>query len=93
MSSSGRVVTTGYDSANRPYSVSGLYTGVGSPYVNEVSYASYGGPEDIGFGNNVHHDLSYNSRMQVNQIWDTVGNNPNYWMLYLGLTYGTASKQ
>jgi hypothetical protein len=31
--------------------------------------------------------------MQPNQIWDTVGDNPNYFMLYLGYTYGTAANK
>ena len=46
---------------------------------------------DISLGNNVQHDYSYNSRMQVSQIWDALGNNGNYFMFYLGFTYGTAS--
>jgi YD repeat-containing protein len=53
---SGRVITTGYDTANRPNSVSGSYGGVGKTYVSAVGYWPHGGPGNVGLGNNVHHD-------------------------------------
>ena len=39
---SGRVLSIGYDTANRPYSVSGSYGGVGKTYVGAVAYAPHG---------------------------------------------------
>jgi YD repeat-containing protein len=61
---SGRVITTQYDKAERPVSVTGAWNSQQKTYVSDFSYAPHGGPNWFLYGNNVCRAFTYNSRLQ-----------------------------
>jgi RHS repeat-associated protein len=71
---SGRVVTTGYDQANRPITVSGLYSGNTTPYLTSsaAQYAPHGEMWQYQLGNDVWHQTEFNSRLQPCYGLDTI---------------------
>jgi hypothetical protein len=68
---SGRVVTTGYDGANREKSVAGQYAAIATSYAT-ASYAPQGAPSSLTDGNNLVRNYTYNNRLQPNGLWDAV---------------------
>jgi YD repeat-containing protein len=54
---SGRVVTTSYDGANRPYSLAGNLSGQNSNYITQAGYWPHGGVFDYVRGNGVWYAL------------------------------------
>ncbi|HEY1528924.1 MAG TPA: hypothetical protein VGH51_22095 [Candidatus Angelobacter sp.] len=59
---SGRVVTTGYDGANRPNAVNGTLSGQTKPYAYSIAYWPHGGLYYFGEGNNVAPVWTYKMR-------------------------------
>jgi RHS repeat-associated protein len=74
---SGRVVTNTYDAANRVTSVAGVMSGNTTTYASGVSYAPHGGLFGFNFGNQLARSHSYNNRLQVTQIADSLPSVPN----------------
>jgi len=85
---SSRVVTTAYDGANRPVTLSGTYSIWSANYVTGTSYLANGGITSLTRGNNLIYGESYNSRGQLTGITEKL-NGANVWTL--GLNWGTAS--
>jgi RHS repeat-associated protein len=71
---SGRVVTTGYDPANRPITVSGLYNSTTTPYLTSSAsqYAPHGAMWQYKLANNVWRQTAFNSQLQPCYLLDTV---------------------
>jgi YD repeat-containing protein len=88
---SGRVVTTGYDGANRPNAVNGKLSGQTKPYAYSIAYWPHGGLYYFGEGNNVAPVWTYNTRLQVNAYYATVSSDANRYLLYGALGYGTTN--
>ena len=65
---SGRKVTTGYDTAGRPSSVSGALAGVNTAYVQSVAYAPHGGINQIKLQSGLYEETCYNTRLQPTAI-------------------------
>ena len=75
---SGRVVTNGYDGANRINSVVGTLIGANTTYLNNATYAAFGGIGgfDYSVTNGVPagaRTFSYNGRLQVAEMHDQGG--------------------
>ena len=83
---SNRVVTTGYDGANRPNSLaSGATT-----YLSGLAYAPHGAPASYLYNNNLmNRTQSFNNRLQPTDMrdWPTSAGS-NGFLLDLGYTYG-----
>ncbi len=77
---SGRVMTAGYDGANRTASLTGSYAGAAKNYVQGASYWPHGALNTFTFGNQVAPVWTYNSRLQTASIYATQGNNPNQYL-------------
>ncbi len=94
---SGRVVTTGYNTAGRANSVSGTLGGNQRNYVTSVNYASQGALSSVVMGNGLRELRCYNSRLQPFSIRlraTTVqcGTGPDVNdLVHLGLNYGTTN--
>jgi RHS repeat-associated protein len=82
-----RVVTTTYDAANRPVTLSGTYGGHGTNYVTGTAYWANGGITALTRGNNLIYGESYNNREQLTGITEK-HNSANVWSL--GLNWGNA---
>jgi hypothetical protein len=85
---SGRVVTTGFDAANRPNSLASGST----PYLSSLTYAAHRAPASYLYGNSVNRTQSFNSRLPLAEItdWLTSGGFSNP-LLDLTYTYGQAA--
>jgi RHS repeat-associated protein len=85
---SGRVVNTCYDLANRVSQVGVPACGnaVGA-YASNVQYAAHGAPTAYTFGNNVLHEPTYNSRLQMSGFVDQLSGGTAY--LNATLNWGT----
>jgi hypothetical protein len=70
---SGRVVSNGYDGANRVNAVTGVLGGVTTPYVSGLTYAPHGGPSAYTYGNGVARAYTWNSRLQPVEMKDYTG--------------------
>ena len=88
---SGRLVTTGYDTANRPETMSGKLGSASTNYVLGAGYWPHGAPYWIWYGNNVVPGAAYNSRLQPSSIWATVNNTPNAYVFMENPGYGTTN--
>jgi YD repeat-containing protein len=64
---SGRVVSTGYDGANRPSAVTGMLSAGQTTYASGVTYAPHGGIAGFAMGNGITPWFGYNNRLQVRQ--------------------------
>jgi RHS repeat-associated protein len=85
----GRGISTAYDGANRPYVVT---SSAGAVYVRTASYWPHGAVEKVDYGNNVWRTYGFNSRLQVNGLWDAINDNPSYFLfLENPITYGTTN--
>ncbi len=84
---SGRVITTGYDLANRVSQVSGP----AGNYVSAVGYAPHGAPVSFVYGNNLARVFQYNSRLQMVSAWDAVGNSSNAYLFMLYPNWGSTT--
>lgn len=81
---SGRIITTGYDGANRPAWLQGSYSGTQSYYIGNqtqaanaltrINYWPSGEPWYFTRGNNVAHAASLNGRLQVVESYESIGN-------------------
>lgn len=71
---SGRTVKTSYDSAGRPYTLTGTLAGTATTYVSSMAYAAQGSTTSRVQGNNIVTGTSYNSRLQTASTWADVGN-------------------
>jgi YD repeat-containing protein len=85
------VVTTGYDGANRVNAVNGTLSGQTKPYAYSISYGPHGGLSSLGEGNNVAPVWTYNNRFQVNAYYASISGDPNHYLLYGALWYGTTN--
>ena len=88
---SGRVITTGYDGAGRPNAVSGTLGTQQTNYVGSVQYTPHGAPNYYQYGNNVWPVNTFDNVLRPNLTYSTVGNNPNYWLFYVGNTWNSNS--
>jgi RHS repeat-associated protein len=80
----GRVITTNYDGANRPSSLSGTLSGSNTTYVSPISYFPHGAISSATLGNSVPQNEYFNSRLEPTQI--VAGG-----VLTLGYGYGTTN--
>ena len=93
---SGRVVTTGYDSANRPATVSGTPAGgVTTAYVSGMHYWPHGAPFYYTYANNVTHAAGYNSQLQPVEMYDSIynGNDAAHMYSIACPKWGTSNNQ
>jgi YD repeat-containing protein len=81
---SGRVINTTYDIAGRAVTVNGVAAGVTTPYVQQSAYWPHGALWYWQYGNNVWPVETYNNMLQPYNVYATVGNSPNGYLLYLG---------
>ncbi|MBV8867310.1 MAG: RHS repeat protein, partial [Acidobacteriaceae bacterium] len=88
---SGRTVTTGYDTANRPAAVQGTLNGPAKSYASQVNYLPHGGLYYFTAGNNLVPVYNYNSRLQISNLWTTVNNNSSHFLLNLVPNWGTTN--
>jgi YD repeat-containing protein len=66
---SGRVITTGYDSAGRVSAVNGQNTGeANKTYASQFTYSAHGAVSAMALGNGLWEHTSFNSRLQPVQI-------------------------
>ena len=72
---SGRAVTTGYDGAGRPVSVTGALSGASTPYIPAVTsgppnvqYAAQGAISQVNLHNGLSETTGYNARLQPTSI-------------------------
>jgi RHS repeat-associated protein len=65
----GRVVTNGYDGANRIQSVTGAFNG-SRTYVSNATYAAWGAIAGFNYGSGRTRTFSYNGRMQLGEMSD-----------------------
>src|SRR3982751_6605740 len=88
---SGRIVTTGYDGANRTLAVTGNLGGVVTKYVGDpnqqygpVNYWPHGEPYYYSYGNGLTHAASFNARLQPTESYDALNNtNSSSQMLFV----------
>ena len=66
------MVTTAYDGANRPISVTGSFNTVQTPYVSGISYAPHGGWAGYTYNNQLARTYTYNNRLQPTEMTDRV---------------------
>ncbi len=71
---SGRVVTTIFDAANRPSTLTGTVNGQQTGYITQTAYWAHGGVYYFVRGNGVWHAVSYNSRLQQTESYESAGN-------------------
>jgi RHS repeat-associated protein len=74
---SGRQIATQFDGAGREKKIDGALGGQPSAYLSSVAYAPHGGVGSMQYGNNVWHEVNYNSRLQPYQALDVINNDPN----------------
>ena len=82
---SGRVVTSGYDGANRPAYVGGSWAGATTNYVGNpndpnfwTSYWPHGGIHFYPQANGIFHASSFNPRLQQTESYDMLFNDPSH---------------
>ena len=83
---SGAVVSTGYDSANRPT----LVTNGATNFMTVNSYAPSGGMLAYTFGNSLKRTQNFNNRLQISEIADALTSAPSNPLLDLTYWYGGA---
>jgi RHS repeat-associated protein len=64
---SGRVISTGYDSAGRLSSVSGQMGTTSTPYASDFAYSAHGAVRDMKLGNGLYDHSAFNSRLQLTE--------------------------
>ena len=74
---SGRVVSTGYDGANRPLHVSGVLQGQTTNYLTSAWYWPQGEIGYYTFGNNIVPNAAYNRHFQPTKIYAAINNSSN----------------
>ncbi len=85
---SGRSVSTSYDIAMRPLTLSGTPGGGGTTnYVTAMAYWPHGAPNSWTYGNGVVPVDNYSHSLQKVESLSTIGNNPSYYMFYSGNTW------
>ena len=72
---SGRVVTTSYDAANRPSTLSGVVQGQTTNYITGSSYWPHGATWWNAYGTGLTAVAGYNTRLQPYVIWAVLNNN------------------
>jgi hypothetical protein len=81
---SGRVVTTNFDVAGRPSTLSGKLNSASTTYISSSQYWPTGVPYYFVRGNNVWSAAAYNSRLQLEESYEATNNgrdtpnSPNY---------------
>ena len=75
--------------ANRAVSLSGSRAGVTKGYVVSASYLPHGAINTLIEGNNVVPIYQYNSRLQLSQVYTTVGNNANNYLQAVNYNWGS----
>jgi RHS repeat-associated protein len=82
-----------YDGANRVSQVGGPTCGnpTLTTYAASFAYAAHGAPTQYAMGNNVWHEPSYNSRLQMSEFVDLVNNSYGDELLGAGLTWYKSS--
>ena len=85
---SGRIVSIGYDGANRLHQLSGTLAGQTTNYVTQAGYTPHGAPNYYQYGNNVHPVFNYNNRLQLMDVYETLHNDPNQFLFYEHLDWG-----
>jgi RHS repeat-associated protein len=85
---SGRVLTIGFDSANREVSVTGTYNQVQKNYISSATYAPQGVPTAYAYGNGSTPGTTYNNRLQPTQIYSTTSNG---FLYYLWLNWASTN--
>jgi YD repeat-containing protein len=88
---SGRVIRTTYDGAGRANAVTGTLGTQQTNYVSGVQYWPHGAPEVYQYGNNVWPVNTFDNVLRPALTYSTVGNNPNYWLFYVGNTWNSNS--
>ena len=88
---SGRTVLTSYDSAGRVSGITGLLGSNSTTYLSNISYWPHGAVYQQKYGNHLWRSYTFNSRLQVNQQWDAVDNNPYYFLSYETYNWGTTN--
>src|SRR5207247_945426 len=88
---SGRIITTGYDTAGRISSVTGQKAGeAGKTYVSSLAYASHGPVKSVRLGNGLWEHTDFNNRLQPIQIGlGTTSTSSS--VLNLDYSYGTTN--
>ena len=81
---SGRVLTTSYDSANRPVTLSGSLNNQSTNYVTNASYWANGGITSLTRGNNLIHAEAYHSPLQLTGVTESATSGA---LLSLGLNW------
>jgi YD repeat-containing protein len=88
---SGRVLTTGYDPANRATGISGTLHGGVTNYAASATYAAHGALAQVWYGNNLVDNYVYNNRLQVSSFSTNVNNNGSNTFLQLQPQWGTTN--
>ena len=88
---SGRVITTGYDGAERTAQVTGSISGQQTNYLSQLVYAPQGAPTQYCYGNSLCRQLSYNNRLQLGSTTDMLNNSPSNTLQSVGYNWGTTS--
>jgi RHS repeat-associated protein len=88
---SGRVVSTGYDGANRPSAVTGMLSTGQTTYTSGVTYAPHGGIAGFAMGNGVTPWFGYNNRLQMTTAQATVGASSSAYLFAEQPSWGTTN--
>ena len=80
-----------YNGVGRPNAVSGTLGTQQTNYVGSVQYTPHGAPNYYQYGNNVWPVNTFDTVLRPNLTYSTVGNNPNYWLFYVGNTWNSNS--
>ncbi len=83
------MLKTTYDGAERANAVSGTLGTQQTNYVGSVQYTPHGAPNVYQYGNNVWPVNTFDTVLRPYQAYSTVGNNPNYWLLYITNAWNT----
>jgi len=88
---SGRSVSTGFDSVNRPVSVRGNFGGVNTGYASVNQYWPHGPAYKTAYGNQVvHTNWNYTPRLQPANGWDAIYDDGNYFIFDESMDWGGA---
>ncbi len=71
---SGRTVTTAYDGANRPITVTGANAGSTTNYVAEMHYWPHGAPYYFNYSNGLTRAAAYNAQLQPIETYEALNN-------------------
>ena len=88
---SGRVLTTGYDPANRATGIAGTLNAAVTNYAASATYAAHGGLAQVSYGNTLVDNYTYNNRLQVLTLSTSINGNPGNIFLWLAYNWGTTN--